>query len=224
MTRTVCILEKNALTREGLKTLLSEEDYRIIGDFGDIKEIPVHLSDKSCTLFIIGETANTDKPDHLIKNVKNLFPQSYVAVLGNCARTETICAAFAAGTDGYLVNGLSSCALKTSLQLITLGEKVIPTAFVSELTRRNKVEPGELATSAPVKFSKREKEIISKLTSGLSNKMIANELEITEATVKVHVKKILRQLGVANRTQVAIWALNNGFGEKDDPVALTINS
>jgi two-component system nitrate/nitrite response regulator NarL len=48
---------------------------------------------------------------------------------------------------------------------------------------------------------------------GDSNKAIANRLGITEATVKVHLKSLLRKIGAANRTQAAIWALNNGFGE-----------
>jgi two-component system, NarL family, nitrate/nitrite response regulator NarL len=57
----------------------------------------------------------------------------------------------------------------------------------------------------------REQEILQTLVTGASNKMIANRLGITEATVKVHLKTLLRKIDVNNRTQAAIWAMNNGF-------------
>ena len=57
----------------------------------------------------------------------------------------------------------------------------------------------------------REHEILQALVTGSSNKMIANRLGITEATVKIHLKTLLRKIDVNNRTQAAIWAVNNGF-------------
>nr|WP_281435966.1 response regulator transcription factor [Oricola nitratireducens] len=59
-------------------------------------------------------------------------------------------------------------------------------------------------------LSRRELEVVRRLAGGMSNKLIARELEISEATVKVHLKSILKKLGVTNRTQAAIWALNKG--------------
>ena len=61
-------------------------------------------------------------------------------------------------------------------------------------------------------MSQREVQILRCLLSGDSNKMIANQLSITEATVKVHLKSLLRKINASNRTQAAIWALNNGIG------------
>ena len=60
-------------------------------------------------------------------------------------------------------------------------------------------------------LSGRELEILRHLANGEPNKVIANDLDITEATVKVHVKGILRKIGAANRTQAAIWAIHNGL-------------
>lgn len=216
MTNTVCILEKNALTKEGLKALLDEEGYKIIGDFKSIEDLHPAVEHQFCTLFIIGEPPDTLKPETAIKTVKDTFPHSYIVTLAGCSRLETICAAFAAGTDGYLMNDTPPAVLKKSLQLILLGEKVLPSCFVTELARYNI----GLNSPTPVSvqgFSMREQEIIKKLVSGASNKMIANDLDIAEATVKVHIKKILKQLGVSNRTQIAIWALNNGYEDEQFP-------
>ena len=63
-------------------------------------------------------------------------------------------------------------------------------------------------------LSGREGEILGKLLLGHSNKMIARELAISEATVKVHLKVLLRKLKARNRTQAAIWAIENGYGER----------
>ena len=79
---------------------------------------------------------------------------------------------------------------------------------------------GGLRPAAP---SDREWEILRCLASGSSNKAIARELSIAETTVKVHIKSLLRKLGVSNRTQAAIWALNHGggAGQEAGPLPLT---
>ena len=66
-------------------------------------------------------------------------------------------------------------------------------------------------------LSEREREIMGCLVHGKSNKVIARQLGITEATVKVHLKAVLRKLNVSNRTQAAIWAVRNGLREGDRP-------
>jgi two-component system nitrate/nitrite response regulator NarL len=63
--------------------------------------------------------------------------------------------------------------------------------------------------------SEREEQILRDLVKGLSNKIIAPKLDIAEATVKVHMKSVPRKIRVANRTQAAIWALENGYGAAD---------
>jgi len=96
--------------------------------------------------------------------------------------------------------------------LVLLGEKVFPTSLAALLISGpvdNVVEmPGGRRG-----LSERENQILRSLLKGESNKMIANRLGITEATVKVHLKTVLRKIGAANRTQAAIWALNNGYDQ-----------
>jgi two-component system nitrate/nitrite response regulator NarL len=216
MTNTVCILERNALTREGLKILLGEENYKIVGTFSALEDIPPPIENFSCNLFIIGETSDMQQPEYTVKAIKENFSESYIVLLKNCSKLETICAAFSAGLDGYLMNEIPAKALKTYLRLITLGEKVFPSCFAIELARKH-IDFNIMGSISSQGFSRREQEIIGKLISGFSNKMIANELGIAEATVKVYIKKILKHLGVSNRTQIAIWALNNGYEAENMP-------
>ena len=98
-----------------------------------------------------------------------------------------------------------------------LGETVLPSAVVRSLTagaasdqdqllQGNGVAEATLPALEGCKLSIREREILGYLIKGEPNKVIARKLEITEATIKVHVKAILRKIGVTNRTQAAMWA------------------
>jgi two-component system nitrate/nitrite response regulator NarL len=110
--------------------------------------------------------------------------------------------------SGILTYCLSADAFVRSLRLICSGERVFP--------RDLALEPSPEVASSGIKsgcngvhLSPREKEILSYLVAGDSNKAIARCLGITEATVKVHLKSVQRKIRVENRTQAAIWALTN---------------
>jgi two-component system nitrate/nitrite response regulator NarL len=118
------------------------------------------------------------------------------------------------GADGFLIKNVSPEALIQSLQLIMLGEKVFPTNLASMLLDMNAVSPQHSVRG----LSPREQEILQALVTGASNKLIAIKLGITEATVKVHLKTLLRKIDVNNRTQAAIWAMNNGFSADDTAI------
>jgi two-component system nitrate/nitrite response regulator NarL len=122
--------------------------------------------------------------------------------------------------DGYLLADISPAALCESLRLVAMGEKVFPSRMVTLLAapRWQKQEPSVYYGTASL-LSEREMEIVARLAGGMPNKVIANDLEITEATVKVHLKNILKKLGVSNRTQAAIWAINHGIAAAQQPAA-----
>ena len=129
-------------------------------------------------------------------------------VLASDLSVDVLRDAMTCGADGFLMKDVSPEALIQSLQLIMLGEKVFPTNLAAMLLDMN-------STPSPVNslrgLSPREQEILQALVTGASNKLIANRLGITEATVKVHLSTLLRKIDVNNRTQAAIWAMNNGF-------------
>jgi two-component system, NarL family, nitrate/nitrite response regulator NarL len=109
--------------------------------------------------------------------------------------------------SGILTYDLPAAAFVRSLHLIGSGERVFP----RDLAAGRRPQPAMLSTqprSGGVRLSPREKEILSRLIAGDSNKVIARHLDIAEATVKVHLKSVLRKIGVENRTQAAIWALS----------------
>jgi two-component system nitrate/nitrite response regulator NarL len=129
-------------------------------------------------------------------------------------------AAFQAGVDAYFVKPSHGTFIK-SLELVMLGETILsPAVLSSMLEYSDKVvasdgnkPPDEFASKAEGKYtlrlSERQKSVLRCLVEGDSNKVISLKINIAEATVKVHVKAILRKIGVSNRTQAATWAMTN---------------
>ncbi len=125
---------------------------------------------------------------------------------------ESLFALFNLGVNGALLDDISQTAIELAFQLITEGEKIYPSNLASIMMERfHFMASLELDTidMLDIELSPREHEILECLASGDSNKRIAIRLNISEATVKVHVKSILRKIKVDNRTQAAIWALRS---------------
>jgi two-component system nitrate/nitrite response regulator NarL len=118
--------------------------------------------------------------------------------------------AFEIGVAAYLELGhMQKLALLKSLELVLLGERLFPSKFVAFQAREH-IDSG-LNGKRGNQLSARESEILGLVSSGESNRAIAQKLAISEGTVKGHLRAITRKLGVPNRTKAAIWALEHGF-------------
>jgi two-component system nitrate/nitrite response regulator NarL len=141
-----------------------------------------------------------------IADFKAIYPTSHVVVLADHCRSTDIVSAFRAGADAYLTKVAAYETFVKALELVMLGQTVLPaetSKFIQDI--RHGLKERELSI-----LSTREKCILRCLIEGESNKTIAREINIAEATVKVHVKAILRKIRVRNRTQAAVWAMNHG--------------
>ncbi|HUG70862.1 MAG TPA: response regulator transcription factor [Pirellulaceae bacterium] len=130
-------------------------------------------------------------------------------VLLYSARTspEVIARAVAAGANGLLLHDASQGTFLQSVHRVALGESIWSR---EDLRRAGSV--GRLtAAAAEVQLTRRESEVIVKMVEGLTNKQIADSLEISYETVKEHVQHVLRKLGVTDRTQAAVWAVRHGL-------------
>jgi two-component system, NarL family, nitrate/nitrite response regulator NarL len=130
------------------------------------------------------------------------------------------------GATSFVDENLATPSLVKELELLTLGEPMISDFILKQLLHHseeivatlavNERQPSDTRqqTEPGLQFSGRETAILNRLVQGASNKVIAHQLQITEATVKFHVKAILRKIRVKNRTQAAIWALNGQASSK----------
>lgn len=213
-----CVIEKNLLVREGLKSLLRKSKFDPKGEVSSYDEI-LETGQPEYELIVLSAGECPDDLSTTIEALKSSEESNVrVVVLYDDLDREVMAACFSSYADGFLLKDISAQSLIASLELIMTGEKVFPTSLASIITDGWDDGPTniEFDFHNDAKFSPRAIEIIRCLAAGGgSNKLIARKLGITEATVKVHLKAILRKLELENRTQVAIWAVNNGI--KPDP-------
>lgn len=217
----VLLIDANKLFREGLKRLLDNSPFTISAEADNLVEgkavLETGLRPK---LALVEFDANSDDISDL-QAMRDAFPDVKLVVLAASTRNiHNLARCFEAGADAYLLKNISPDALKQSLKLVLLGEKVFPTRLAALLVS-GQVDAHRPATaSADLEgLSERELQILRCLLNGHPNKVIAKKLNITEATVKVHLKGVLKKIHAANRTQAAIWALHNGLsGENVSPL------
>ncbi len=214
----VFLIDSNRLFREGLKRLFQGTAFTVVGEASTPTESAsgMQASGVQPGLILMDVSTITEQE---ISALRAQAPEARIVMLSADLNTALLSDALRAGVQGYLVKDISSEALMQSLQLVLLGEKVFPTNLAELLLS------GMRATVVPEPsdrkgLSGREKQILRCLLNGNSNKMIANHLSITEATVKVHLKSLLRKINATNRTQAAIWAMNNGMMDEKAELAV----
>ena len=138
---------------------------------------------------------------------------SSVVVTMDDPEVSLVARAFTEGATGVLGKDLSCEQLIASLKLAALGHRLVPNNVIDSLSEGLFLPASRNwnVNRAAVDLSDREIDILKCLVSGEANKVISRRLSITEATVKVHIKAILRKLKVINRTQAAIWAVLRGL-------------
>jgi len=211
----IILIEPNRLFRQGLKHLLAGTCFDVGAEFNTV-ELALEAGETAGTpdLVISGQPV---KDEAELRALREVFPTARIVVLADGLSVDVLRAAMGGGADGFLIKTVSLEALIQSLQLVMLGEKVFPTNLASMLLDLSSA-PSPLNSIRGM--TPRENEILQALVTGASNKVIAYKLGITEATVKVHLKTLLRKIGVNNRTQAAIWAMNNGFTAEGAPVPI----
>lgn len=207
----VALLGRNSIVREGLRRILTEENFHIVQSVDQPDSLDVSPADAPPLLIVVDSGADQDDLDN-VRLLQRRFPDARMVLLSDSFDFDAMVRAFRLGIHGYIVKEISCRQLVGSLQLVAMGEKVMPSKLADALPAHATFfeAPDTRKTLDSAALSDRELEILRCLIMGCPNKVISRRLEISEATVKVHVKAILRKLRVQNRTQAAIWAVNRG--------------
>lgn len=218
------IVGKSSLLREGIAKILRSANFRIVASVSSADDLPDKVQADRPLFLIVHTGYDFDFVAGQIEFFRENYPNGRIAIVAERYRPDELVSAFRAGANGCFVDVMSCDVFIRSLELVMMGETVLPPAFLSYVfdPEERQVDddgPGEDANEtilvreiedpAP-QLSPRERLILRCLIEGDSNKSIARKMDIAEATVKVHVKAILRKIRVHNRTQAAIWGMNNG--------------
>jgi len=214
------VVSENSLTKEGLKRILSEDGFAVDVSYNNCRELLSELLSRPETMdgaIVLVDVARESEAQSFVDQLTHAFTDCHVVLLSSIFDFDAMVDAFRAGADAYLTNEIDCRSLIGSLKLVSLGEKLLPSKAVEYLPERTVGDSVPFSAANEESelldlLSEREVETLRCLIMGYPNKVIANRLDISDATVKVHVKAILRKLKVQNRTQAAIWAVNNGLG------------
>jgi two-component system nitrate/nitrite response regulator NarL len=198
------------LVRIALKALLDDDRYEVC--LGDSSQ----HEDPGCAspIFLYSVQDASPALELTVARLRQQHSDCRIVVMAPELDLELLSRGFDAGVDGMVLDQISPGALKLSLGLVLAGEKVFPTQLAQRL-REPRSTGAPRGIRAVSDLSPRDVEILRYLVVGEPNKVIAHALGLSEGTVKMHVKGMLRKLKVANRTQAALWAWQNGVQPTD---------
>ena len=224
MSRPACaiVVDPNDLFREGLRRILSDAGFRVVSAASILEDSLRHHLDQVPPQLLLLNAADHYVTVAEVRHFKQKYRDTPVVVLSDQFNLDLIIGTLQAGATGLVLKRIDHKTFVKSLHLVMLGHSVFSSPVLNllckplerQIERSAISEVGDYDRGMKVvelafvsqKFSKRELEILYCLTRGEENKVIARKCEITEATVKVHLKGILRKIPATNRTQAAIWA------------------
>jgi DNA-binding NarL/FixJ family response regulator len=219
----VLIIDSRKLRQAGIMRLL--EAWAEALDL-EVTAIEPHASlndchiDASCEMVIlnVGSTSVEHPQQQVwIKSVRTLIPDASLVIFSDRDEPSEVCAAFEAGAEGFLPTSTEPSVALQALSFIMGGGSFFPPYALSHriLTSSTSLHTGQNAAlklpdqagESVERFTPKQEEVFELLRQGHSNKLIARQLSMSEATVKVHVRQIMRKFGASNRTQAVVSAM-----------------
>src|ERR1700736_6657724 len=211
------LVGKSILLREGLAKILRSAHFRILASVSCADDLPSKLQLPQPLFLVVHTGGDFDAAVEQIELFRDQYPGGRIAIVADHYRLGELVSAFRAGANAYFADVMTCDVFIKSMELVMMGETIFPPAFLSFVLDPEGTLLGETAPrdennqAMPIRtknpfapqLSTREKLILRCLIEGYSNKCIARKINIAEATVKVHVKAILRKIRVHNRTQAA---------------------
>lgn len=204
----VMIVDDHAIVREGLRTLLSEEDnIEVVGEARDGAESVQMAAQLRPDVILMDLVMPEIDGIQATEQIRKSVPSTQVLVLTSFAEDHRVPNAIQAGAIGYLLKDVLKADLLHAIQAARQGEPTLHPEAQRQLMR-------EVVTSAAPNLletlTDREMDVLRLIARGQSNKEIATSLHLTEGTVKGYVSAILGKLQVADRTQAALYAVKHG--------------
>jgi DNA-binding NarL/FixJ family response regulator len=196
--------------RTGLSQLLeSFEDIQVVGAAADGDEAVAMATEHEPDVVLMDLSMPGTDGVEATRRIMSSLPSTRVVVFTSFSDRERILEALDAGAIGYLLKDAEPDELQRGIHAAARGESPLaPKAAHALISARTERKPSSTLTD-------REREVLILLAQGLANKQIARRLGIAEKTVKAHLTNVFQRIGVADRTQAALWAERNGLLDSD---------
>jgi NarL family two-component system response regulator LiaR len=204
------IVDDHAVVRQSMRFLLDQEpDIEVVGEAaGGAAALSLAAATHPAVALLDLFLPDIDGIE-VLKRLRAQDPGIHVVILTSAADDSLLLAALDAGATSYLPKTAEIGEVLATIRAAALGQSTLPpriTARLVHAVRQRDRDIGPLHRLTP-----RERDVLAALAQGLSNRDIARTLRISEETVKTHVSSILAKLGLADRTQAAIYALRHGI-------------
>ena len=200
----VLVVDDHPVVREGLRAYLAlQDDVEVVGEASGVDEALVVAETERPDVVLLDLQLEDGHGLSVLPRLQQLDEPPRVLVLTSFVDEDYARQAIRLGACGYLVKNAGSAAILDGIRTAASGGSPMDPAIVRELAAGG---------SDPIEdLTPREHEVLVLIARGMSNRAIAEELVITEKTVKTHVSAVLRKLGVDDRTQAAIYAKDRGL-------------
>jgi DNA-binding NarL/FixJ family response regulator len=202
----IMVVDDHHIVRQGLVALIRTiPNMQVIAEASDgVQAVELHRKHHPDITLMDLRLPNKNGVE-AITQIRQEYPAARIIVLTTFDGDEDIYRALQAGAKGYLLKGMNTDELTDAIRTVHAGKSRIPAIVAERLAERM----GGPALTA------RELDVLKRIVGGRSNKEIAGDLFISEATVKTHINSILSKLGVSDRTQAATTALQRGIVHLD---------
>jgi DNA-binding NarL/FixJ family response regulator len=202
----IAVVESDPLRFVGFRALFdSESDFELVSaSLAELANMP------EIDLVLLGNRNGQNLFD-VMASLKASRPDVRIIVTGAGMDEETILKAIAAGSKGYVDEAASASEFVQALRIVHQGSVWAPRRVLSLFIERVSASPGRIFPAGRVTFTDREKEVLEMLVAGRSNKEIGSALGIEERTVKAHVAKLMRKVGVQNRIALSVHAITHSL-------------
>lgn len=216
--RTIVLAHRHTLLREGLMRILREAGFTVQGHTDTVSALHRLVVQHQPALVLL-DWDLSDGGAEAIRALCQEAPRGHVVILTRPQPPEVFLAAMQAGASGYLSVNLPPDEFAHALHMVANGDFVVSREMSPKLRE-------ELASNGAPEpkdgLSDREREVLSLVALGATNREIAQNLTVTENTVKVHLRRILDKLNLRNRQQAAAYAVREGLVSDTDPLSFEL--
>jgi len=203
----VILIDDHAVVREGLRAVLEEEgDLDIVADFANAHDAIAAVAALKPRVAVLDLKMPIGDPVQNIRGLRAAWPALEILVFTSFAEDGVVREVLAAGATGYLLKDALSGDLAAAVRQVAGGVPWLDATVQRQLVARLRAPADH-----DIALTAREHSVLQLIAQGLSNKAIARELSLTEGTVKGYVSQILQKIGIADRTQAAMYAVRKGL-------------
>ncbi len=204
------LIEDNRLLRDGINAILKpHKDIVIIAASGDAKNSLVKISQLKPNVVLLDLGLRSQNSLHVVEIVKKDFPMAKIIVMDLAPVQADILQFVKAGANGFILKDASLNEFLITIRTVSDGATVLPPTLVDSLFSQivdHAVREGKTKLKESVRMTKREKEVISLLSEGMSNKEIGQKIHISTYTVKSHIHNIMEKLALHTRLEIANYS------------------